>query len=522
MNALKRGEVATRTAVAAALLSALLLWISAPPIAAGWLAWVALVPAAVVVLRAPRSRSARLAVPLAYAVYLELLLVPALPFGLTDGQWGDPAIPVLIGGSPVLAVGLVAIPLVGALLWAIRFGEPWGVSRLRGRSAVVAAIATPALAWAALDFARSNLDPGGLWGPLFLSQAGEPTAVLTALAGPSALTLAVVAVNYGLALALVRRRLFPALAPVCLTFAAVVLATWTSEPAAPGTRVTVAAIQPGYDTAEEDRWVLRRFEPDTWDLSALDLVRNLGQLTRRVAEAGAEVVVWPEASMYVDPRDEPRVRRELRRLAGETGATLVVPFFLTTPGKGATLAVVPSGGRARLTPARPKQRPMWWLGEHSDANGEPEPLLAGGLAIGTLLGVDSQNPRLAARLADGGAELLVSGTHDWRQSAVQHRAYEQLAAQGAGLPLVRADWRYGSAIYDQDGRMLADAGEGLKRTIVLATVRAGPASTPYAGLGDFMGWAAVTFVGFAAMLGLGGRTRPAPTATEPMAAGTGR
>ena len=271
MTVLKRGEVATWSAVAAAPLSALLLWMSAPPIAAGWLAWIALVPAALVVLRAPHTGSARLAVPLAYAVYLELLLVPALPFGLADGQWGDPALPVLVGGSPVLAVALVGIPLVGAALWAIRFGEPWGASRLRGRPAAAAAIATPALAWAALDFARSNLDPGGLWGPLFLSQAGEPTAALAALAGPPALTLAVVAVNYGLALAVVRRRLLPALVPVGLTFAAIVLAAWTSEPAAPGPQVTVAAIQPGYDTAEEDRRVLRRFEPSTWDLSALDL-----------------------------------------------------------------------------------------------------------------------------------------------------------------------------------------------------------------------------------------------------------
>lgn len=505
----------------AAVLSATLLWMSAPPVAAGWLVWVALVPVAVVVLRAPGAGSARLAVPLAYAAYLELLLVPALPFGLADGQWGDPAIPVLIDGSPVLAVALVAIPLVAAVLWAIRFGEPWGASRLQGWPAAAVAIAAPALAWTALDFARSNLDPGGLWGPLFLSQAGDPPAALAALAGPWALTLAIVAVNYGLALALVSRRLLPALVPLALTFAALVLAGWTGEPAGRGSPVTVAAIQPGYDTVEEDRWVLRRFEPGTWDLSALDLVRDLGELTRLAARAGAEVVVWPEASMYVDPRDEPRVRRELHRLAGETGATLVVPFFLPTPGKGATLAVVPSGGRGRLTLARPKQRPMWWLGERSDASGEPEPLSAGGFAIGTMLGVDSQDPRLAAQLADGGAELLVSGTHDWRQSAVQHRAYERLAAQAAGLPLVRADWRYGSAIYDEEGGELADAGGDLRRTTVLATVRAGRASTPYAGLGDLVGWVAVTFVGLAALLALRGRSRATPTADEPITAQTG-
>jgi apolipoprotein N-acyltransferase len=272
---------------------------------------------------------------------------------------------------------------------------------------------------------------------------------------------------------------------------------------------------------EEDRWVLRRFEPGSWDLSALDLVRDLGELTHVAAQAGAEVVVWPEASMYVDPRDEERVRRQLRRLAGETGATLVVPFFRPTPGKGATLAVVPSGGGARLTAARPKQRPMWWLGERSDASGEPEPLSAGGLAIGTMLGVDSQDPRLAAQLARGGAELLVSGTHDWRQSAVQHRAYARLGAQAAGLPLVRADWRYGSAIYDEEGAEVADAGGDLRRTTVSATVRAGRASTPYAGLGDLVGWVSVAFVGLAAALGLRRQTRAAPTTDEPMTAGTG-
>jgi apolipoprotein N-acyltransferase len=506
--------------VGAALLSALLLWMSAPPLAAGWLAWVALVPAAVVVLRAPRTGAARFAIPLAYAVYLELLLVPALPFGLADGQWGDPAVPVLIDGSPVVAVALVAIPLVGAALWAIRFGEPWGAAQLRGWPAAAAAIATPALAWSALDFVRSNLDPGGLWGPLFLSQAGEPTAALAALAGPWALTLSIVTVNYGIALALVSRRFLPALVPVSLALAALVLAGWTSDPAGRGSPVTVAAIQPGYDTVEEDRWVLRRFEPDSWDLSALDLVRDLGELTRHAARTGAEVVVWPEASMYVDPRDEARVREELRRLADLTGATIVVPFFLPTPGKGATLAVVPSADGARLTVARPKQRPMWWLGERSDAGGEPEPLPAGGLAIGTMLGVDSQDPRLAAQLAAAGAELLVAGTHDWRQSAVQHRAYQRLAAQASGLPLVRADWRYGSAIYNEEGRELADAGGDLSRTTVSATVRAGRASTPYADLGDLVGWVSVAFVGLAAALGLRRRTRAVVTTDEPVAAET--
>ena len=105
-----------RVAIGAAFVTAVLLWAASPAVGAGWLAWIALLPVASLVLGSPGTRAARLAVPLAYGVYLELLLVPALPFGIAEGQWGDAPLPVLIGGSPVLPVALVAIPLFGAPL----------------------------------------------------------------------------------------------------------------------------------------------------------------------------------------------------------------------------------------------------------------------------------------------------------------------------------------------------------------------------------------------------------------------
>ena len=89
-------HVAVLASAAAA--SALLLWTSSPAVGVGWLAWIALVPALAVALHDPATRSARLTVPLAYALYLELLLVPALPFGLARDQWADdPVLPVMVG-----------------------------------------------------------------------------------------------------------------------------------------------------------------------------------------------------------------------------------------------------------------------------------------------------------------------------------------------------------------------------------------------------------------------------------------
>ena len=55
---------------------------------------------------------------------------------------------------------------------------------------------------------------------------------------------------------------------------------------------------------------------------------------------------------------------------------------------------------------------------------------------------------------------------------------------------MKADWRYGSAIYDRDGDVLADAGGDRRRTVLVAAVEPGD-PTPYAAIGDAVGWASL-------------------------------
>jgi apolipoprotein N-acyltransferase len=475
-----------RIAIVAALASALGLWVASPSVGLGWLAWVALVPAAVVTLAFPGTRAARLAMPLAYGVYLELLLVPALPFGLTDGQWVDA--PLAIGGSPVLAVALLAIPAFTLLLYALGFGRPWGAERLPPALVPAAAVVVPAFAWTGLELLRVKLDPGGFWGPVFLSQADEPTAGLAALAGPWAITFAVVATNYAIALALTSRRVVPALAAGAVVLAATLAGGALTAGAGSDSTIRVAAIQPGYDTAEEDRRVLRNWEATGWDEASLDVARDLGELTRAATAEGAELVIWPEATMYVDPRTEPETLGYLRRLARSTGAAIMVPFFLYEPEVSQALAVTPEG---ELTSARSKQRAMWYLGEGQGSTPSAEPLAVRGVSLGVLLGVDTEDPAVPRLRAARGATLLVSSTHDWRALATQQRALARLGAAGAGVALVRSDWRYGSAVYGPDGRVVADAGPDLARTTVVADVALAGATTPYVRIGDAFGWTAV-------------------------------
>jgi apolipoprotein N-acyltransferase len=458
----------------AALVSALLLWLSSPSLGAGWLAWIALVPVAAASLAGSRA-----AVPLAFTLYLAFVLLPALPPGLAQDQWADPIVPVLVADSPIV-LAAIAVALFGLFLYAIRFPTFVPAERLPAWALVL----LPALAWTALDLLRTKFDPSGLWGPLFLSQATTPAARAAGLVGPWLLTFLVVALAYGLAVLIVRREPASLLAVGALV-ASTAIGTALVAVGADGRTLAVAAVQPGYDTAEFDRPVLHylRKRYRNHELATRDLVRDLEPLTRAGAARGARIVVWPEATAWVDPRTTTSTRALLTRLARETGAALVVPYFLRYRGEGAAVVVLPEG---TLTSPQPKQRPMWFVDEHAGPL-EPGRPAAG---IGTLLGVDNQDPGVARALAAENADLLVSSTHDWAELAPQQLAFSRLHASSLGLPLVRADWRFGSAVFQPGGAVTAEAASGKRRTVVVTRVETA-SPTPYVRIGDAFGWVAL-------------------------------
>ncbi len=487
------------------LASGLLLWASSPAVGVGQLAWIALIPAAAVWLAAPRTRTGSLAVPLAYVVYLELLFVPAFPFGLMENQWGDPAIPIIVRDSPVLFVALVAVPLVGLLLYAIGFPHLLGARRAPERA--VLAVALPALGWTALDFLRTRLDPSGLWGPLYLSQEGLRASDLAALGGPWLLTFAIVAGNYSTALMIVRRRAaLPIAIPVgAATLAAVLLAP-LAIPDDRAPRIRVAAVQPGYDTAQYGLPVLRSFRPGIRDVeqASLDLIDDLAGPTREAASRGAAIVVWPEATAWVDPRENEPVRTALAALAREARIAIVVPYFLDDVDQGHTVAVRADG---TFTHPQPKLRPMWFLGEKGVDDRTARPLDVGPALVGAMLGVDNQDTRPARELVLAGATLLASGTHDWEQLAPQQRAYGRIHAAALAVPIVRADWRNASAVVDRRGSLIADAGVPTDRVVLVGDVEPRTGRTPYARIGDSLGWAAAVAAALALAAGLAGAAR---------------
>jgi apolipoprotein N-acyltransferase len=472
-----------RVGCAAALVSAAALWLASPSHGLGLLAWVAVVPVAYVVLAG--TGGPRWVVPLAYVLWLYLSLIPDLPPGIAAGQWGDPVLP-LVADSPAVPVALVVLPLLAAVLVAIGFGRPWLAGRLGPRGRAAAALAVAPIAWTALEFVEIRALPGGWWATLAVSQDGLATAGLAAIGGPFLITLAIVAVNYALAFALVRRT--PAAAGAAAVIVSVVAVAVIAAPVreGDGRSLVVAAVQPGYDTAERVP-ATRAFARNDYEQAAQDIIDDLAPLTRRAADQGARLIAWPEAAIWIDPRDDDPARRSLTGLARDTGAAIVVPMFLPERATSAVLVARPDGS---LSAPVFKQRPMWYLGEGGRGAGPLRSIAAAGTRLGTLPGVDNEKPHLARRLVGDGARVLVSVTHDWAELAVYQRTFASLDAVATGAPVVRADWRYASSIQTPDGAVAADAGDARARTVLVAEVALGP-PTPYVAIGDVVGGAAL-------------------------------
>ena len=364
-------------------------------------------------------------------------------------------------------------------------------------------VVIPSFAFTALDFLRASFEFGGLWGPLFASQEDTAALRLAELGGPWLVTLAIAFANFSIAYGLVRgREAIPALAVAGACALAATAGLAFSGSTERTEMVTVAVVQPGYDTAQFELPVLRNFRQPGRDdeLGTLDLIADLTPLTEQAAAAGATLVVWPEATGWTDPFATESTQRALRELVARTGTTLVVPYFLRARAHGATVIVSRDG---TMTRAQPKQRTMWFLGEKSDNRVEPEPVMVDGLRIGTMLGVDSQNAAVARQLVRAGAELITSSTHDWEQLAPQHAAYARVAAVALDVPIARADWRNVSAIYDADGRVVASTGRETRRAIAVAEIETGAGGTAYGTIGGAIGWLAVGVSGAALAMGIG-------------------
>jgi apolipoprotein N-acyltransferase len=500
------------------IVSGIVLYLSFPPFDLGYLAWVAFVPVIVAqFVFANRDWQGKLFQALAWATLIGIFLAETFPLGY-------------LRGDPVGFLPLVGVLIVGGIIFLL--GIPNGTAGFHRRTGYRFFLLFPAVGWVGFEYLRHKAQLGHLWGMLYTSQHNNlPLIQLASLGGVWLVSFVVILANYALGLAVIsgiqvlsptggggsgwgqgegegpNTRMLLAIAVVVVLVAhGVGFALLGREPAT----VRVAAVQVGGDLGDFPEFYGRWSRRD-WPGMAKAVLDDLEPLTREAAAQGAKLVVWPEASLWLDPQEHPETKARLVRLVQETGIYLVsTHFILPEEGNlGWWLGFVP-GMRNEATVISPD-------GEFLGVYGQDHPIPFTGEAfitertyptyqtpfgtVATIICYDNAFTDTTRKLVRKGAQLVAHPTHDWQPIVVIDPLHDVFRAVENRVSVVKADWRYGSAIIDPYGRVLAASPTDRRAKMVLmADVPVLSSNgTLYTRMGDWFG--VLCFVGMVAFIG---------------------
>jgi apolipoprotein N-acyltransferase len=412
------------------------------------------------------------------------------------------------GLSPVVAV-LVALLLASYLalyigVFALLLGQ---AIRQLGVGGVWVAPAC----WVATEWLRATIGGGFPWVLLGSSQATVvPIVQAASVVGVYGLSALVALVSTAAAAVGLSRQ--PAHWRAALFVAAALAAvaggglyrisrgSWTSR----GEAIRVGLVQGSVN--QEDKYDANLREA---------ILRRYVDLSRQAIGAGANLVIWPEAStpFYLDL--DAAQAAPIRRLAVEARTPFIIgsdEFTAATtahPDRYYNAAVlVGADGRSRSSYRKmqlvpfgeyvPLKRLLFFVGPLieavSDFSPGEEPVVfdVDGRRMSVAICYESVYPWIAREFVARGSQLLVTITNDawfrWSSAAYQHFDQGMLRAVEEGRYLVRAANTGISGAVDPYGRVLVRT-ELFVPTVVTADVSLISARTIYSRLGDVVVWA---------------------------------
>lgn len=370
------------------------------------------------------------------------------------------------------------------------------------------------VAWVAIDALRRFQPYQFPWSDVALVFGNTP-AMLGSLPiwGASGLGWAVVAMGTGV-WGLMRRERRPA--AVALLIAAVglplvfsVLAPFP-EPAGPPVRVAV--LQPG--TSLEEKW-----DPSEWQ----EITDRVWTLTRRAADAGAEIVVWPESAVPFRIETDEAYRKIVTDLATALDIQIVLNSIGDVPGGGyanSAFLVTAEGvsetryDKIHLVPFG-EYVPPWAELAFTKAlvrevgrftPGESATPLPATVPLGVAVCYEVVFPGHAAAAVRAGAEILVTLTNDgwygFSWAPAQHFAHVRLRAAEQQRWFARAALTGISAFVDPHGRVHSRLWVG-EQGLLVDDLRPVGRLTPRARWGDW--WAVLSAVAATALFIVGRR-----------------
>ena len=484
----------------------------------GLLEWVALLPTLPAVLSATADPSVK------YRRLYGLGLTFFWPFYIICFHWflymypldfadmSRPASAVVVG---VACLGLSLFQALGAALlfpfmgWAVR-------GKWLSRHSILHPILFACL-WTSLEWWQAHSGWSGVpWARLSLGQAEMvPVLQSASVFGAYVVTFLIVAVNGLLAYLLIhpsKRLLCGGLAAGLflgnIAFGTVRMATMTED----GPTLRVAAIQGNQSSLEY------------WGLGTMSEVMEVyGDLSRAAAEAGAELIVWPETCIPANIDRSGWVYDYVTELSAECGVPILCGLFTrveegSDADYNSIVAALPDGTvhgtvynkrnpvpfgefvpfRALITTLIPPLAEINTLAEDIPAGEDSVVFDLDVGRIGPLICFDSIYERNALDSIKNGAALLAVSTNDsWFQDSRgvwMHHAQSQLRAIETGRYVVRAANTGVSSVISNRGEVLESL-DALKTGYVLEEVRLSERVTVYSVIGNVFAYLCLAVCG---------------------------
>ena len=469
----------------------------------GWLAFVALLPLIVAVVRTRRTREAFLLGWIAQTVAW-LMMVPWVVRVMSH-----------YGGLPYLTGVLIFIAL-SAILGIYGGAFAAIVHRLRLGDAFAPWLLVP-LAWALVEFARTHLLTGFPWNLIAASMIDYAALVqFDRVAGPYLLGAMVVLPATVVAWSITQKTSAGPRVVVVGATGIFLLVWWGTGLMASklfvrptgGPQHVAALLQP--NISQEMRWD---------ESSVIDIFRKMEAMTRQAAASGAKVIVWPESTVPLAFARTPFYTKAIEGISREFGVDVILGSVADDPGDQARLwnsAFLVTGGKTsgrydkiRLVPFGeyvPLRKMLFFAQKLVRAVGEfqfgtnTRPL-SGAFRYGPAICYEIVFPQITRNQVSNGANVLVTVTNDaWYDGTSaprQHLNQARLRAIEGDRYLLRAGTTGISALIDPTGRILQQMPMG-REGIIYARFETRDSVTPYVRFGDWFAW--LSLVAVSAML----------------------
>lgn len=214
------------------------------------------------------------------------------------------------------------------------------------------------------------------------------------------------------------------------------------------------------------------------------------------ARAGAKIVLWPEEGAPVLQEDEPALIQQAATLARQEGIFLnlgLAVYMTQTPAEGSMTrdeaVLIDPTGKVVWTYEKTHLVPVRETGQVIPGDGKVPLTDTPFGRLANVICFDLDFPALARQAAQGGADLMLAPSNDWREVDPIHSQAATLRAIENGYSLVRQASHGLSIAVDYEGRVLAASDYfSTDQQVMIADVPIHGVRTIYAEIGDLFAW----------------------------------